>query len=191
MATSGHQASTSKASETEEVLVGDGEETIELPSKLVCHFFSFSYYSCCRFVKYGISFGTKNGILFSSNEYSIFSKHYSSNLHLRLQINSEDFLTGVLSLSTWNSLSTQTQQNLVVRTLFDLFTEPCTTGNVQYVVLRQTYLVTLATDLCYECNVLGSRRKGSFNVDTVQFTLLNSSIGTTYTRLSKSMIKIT
>ena len=42
MAASGHQASTSKASETEEVLVGDGEETIELPSKLVCHFFSFS-----------------------------------------------------------------------------------------------------------------------------------------------------
>ena len=136
MATSGHQASTSKASETEEVLVGDGEETIELPSKLVCHFFSFSYYSCCRFVKYLKShLERKNGILFSSNEYSIFSKHYSSNLHLRLQINSEDFLTGVLSLSTWNSLSTQTQQNLVVRTLFDLFTEPCTTGNVQYVVL--------------------------------------------------------
>ena len=41
---------------------------------------------------------------------------------------SSDFL----SLSTWNSLSTQTQQNLVVRTLFDLLTEPCTTGNVPY-----------------------------------------------------------
>lgn len=64
MASSGleGQASTGRASETEEVLIGENDETIELPSNLV---------------------------------------------------NSDDFLTGVLSLSTWNSLSTQTQQNLV------------------------------------------------------------------------------